>query len=116
MPITWKSTGVRQRVIIDREPDGRQRVARATQSDYNGRHWNLEVEHPSGEKFVGTFTGGTADEASVALVQMLMDREHEFQEDKERGDRRRAEPFDRNRRVDEGGNSVAPELRGWTKS
>jgi hypothetical protein len=107
MVLTFRSTGVRERIIVDREPDGRQRVARAVQSDYNDRHWDLSLEHPSGEKFVGTFTGGSADDATVALTQMLMDRENDYRDDKARGDRRRPEPFDRNRRVDDGGNDMA---------
>jgi hypothetical protein len=54
MVLTFRSTGVRERVIIDREPDGRQRVARAVQSDYNSRHWDLSLEHPSGESLAET--------------------------------------------------------------
>jgi hypothetical protein len=113
MVLTFRSTGVRERVIIDREPDGRQRVARAKQSDYNARHWEMTVEHPSGEKFVGTFTGGSADDASVALIQMLMERENDFREDRERGDRRRQEPFDRNRPLSDAEMSAYAFRRGY---
>jgi hypothetical protein len=110
--VKWTTVGLRCWLgpKVDREPDGRQRVARATQSDYNSRHWDLEVEHPSGEKFVGTFTGGSADDVCVALTQMLMDNENAFRDDKERGDRRRAEPIDRNRAVRDDGTFSAPQI------
>jgi hypothetical protein len=110
MVITWKSTGVRERVIIDREPDGRQRVAKAKQSDYNNRHWDLSLEHPSGERFVGTLTGANADEACLALTQMLADHENSWVDDKARGDRPREAPYDANRRV---GEATAPIIPRW---
>jgi hypothetical protein len=110
MVITWKSTGYRERVVIDRTPDGRQRVARARQSDYNTRHWDLRLEHPSGESFDGTYTGGSADDVTVALTQMLMQHENAYREDEARGDRRRPEPVDRNRAVREDGTFSAPHI------
>jgi hypothetical protein len=108
MVITWKSTGVRERVIIDREPDGRQRVARAKQSDYNTRHWDLSLEHPSGERFSGTLTGANADEACLALTQMLSQHENAWLDDRARNDRPRDAPYDGNRRVSEATATITP--------
>ena len=88
MTLTFKSSMPEQRVIIERAPDGRQRVCRATQSDFNSKMWNWRLEHPSGEFWQGTFHGDGAS-VNVALAQMLVDKERDYLNDKARGDKRR---------------------------
>jgi hypothetical protein len=56
MVLTFKSSRRYEKILIEREPDGRQRVMRITQSDYNPRHWELREDRPSGGGKFGTFT------------------------------------------------------------
>jgi hypothetical protein len=107
MTLTFRSTAPETRVVIEREPDGRQRVARATRNPAATRHWDLRVEHPSGENWSGTFIGDTAD-VTLALAEMLRRSENEWKSDKSRGDRPRTEPYDHNRRVVDGVAPVQP--------
>jgi len=71
--MTFRSSIPEQRVIIERDPTGRQRVCRATQTDYNPKMWTLRLEHPSGETFSGTFHGDGGS-VNVALAQLLVEK------------------------------------------
>jgi hypothetical protein len=86
MVLTYRSTTPETRVIIERESDGRQRVARATKAADSFRQWDLRVEHPSGQVRTGIFRGDGA-EVNLALAQMLSDSEAEWRQEKARGDR-----------------------------
>jgi hypothetical protein len=58
----------------------------------------LELQHPSGQRWTGTFTGD-GNTVQVALTQLLMDHENDYRDDKARGDRRPEPGHDGNRRV-----------------
>jgi hypothetical protein len=64
MVITFRSTGFEERIQIERQADGRQRVAKGRQSDYNPRHWDLELQHPSGQRWTDTFISDGNDFAA----------------------------------------------------
>jgi hypothetical protein len=98
MVLTFRSSVPETRVVIERSPDGRQRIGRAIQSGHSQRHWDLRVEHPSGKQFTGTFNGNGA-EATVAVAEMLSRTEMEYIQDKGRGDRLEQPRFDYNRRL-----------------
>jgi hypothetical protein len=100
MALTFKSTGQETLVVIDRQPDGRQRVARAIQSEHNARFWSLTVEHPSGTVQKGTYSG-TKYEAGVALADLLNRTQNDYEQERQRGDRPPAKAFDRNVRVND---------------
>jgi hypothetical protein len=86
--MTFRSSIPEQRVIIERDPTGRQRVCRATQTDYNPKMSTLRLEHPSDETFSGTFHGDGGS-VNVALAQLLVEKERDYAEDKARGDKPR---------------------------
>ena len=92
--------------MIEREPDGRQRVAKAIQSDYNPRHWEVSLEHPSGQQWSGVCTGNKA-EVGLGLTKLMADHEMEFVQDRARGDRLPANGRDLNVRVDSYGADIA---------
>ena len=89
MSLVFRSSTPETSTVIEREADGRQRVAVATRDYGSTRQWNLLVEHPSGQTWNGTFSGPTSD-VVAALDQMLAKTEHEFLVDKARGDRPRS--------------------------
>src|SRR5689334_2217907 len=106
MVLTFKSSSPEQRVVIERAPDGRQRVARATMSGHNRNHWNLRVEHPNGQSWNGSYNGDGAN-VIVALAEMLTRTEQDYREAKVQGDRPRQNmAYDHSRRVND--DSVAP--------
>jgi hypothetical protein len=109
MVLTFKSSRREELVMVHREPDGRQRVARATQSDYNPRHWEVELQHPSGQVWSGTATGNKA-EVGIVLTRLMSDHEQEFVQDRARGDRPPAENRDHSVRISEDGRDLAPQL------
>jgi hypothetical protein len=114
MALTFKSTGQEVKVLIDREPSGRQRIARATQSEHNARFWNLTVEHPSGEKWPGTFHGDST-EAMLALVDMLDRTKMDYIRDRANGDRPRAPARDNSMPVLDGSEGQAQIFGSITK-
>src|SRR6266513_4378319 len=87
MSLNFKSSGCETRVVIEREPDGRQRVARAVQSAHSRLNWDLRVEHPDGWCNVGSYNGDGAN-VVIALAEMLARSEHEYKSAKARGDKR----------------------------
>jgi hypothetical protein len=100
-------------LIVDREPDGRQRVARAVQAEYNSRFWNLTVEHPSGSVTKGTYSG-TKYEAGVALADLMNRSANDFAQERSRGDRPAPKPYDGNRSVDLENPPIVPVIsKGW---
>jgi hypothetical protein len=107
MPLTFRSTGKVEKVLIDRASDGRQRVCKATQSDYNERHWTLHYEVPSGRTKAGTFTGDE-NTVYVAMAQLMMDNNNNYRDDLARGDRPREPGFDRNRSVSAAVSPITP--------
>jgi hypothetical protein len=109
MVLTYKSSTPETRVVIEREPNGRQRVARATKDQSAARQWNLRVEHPNGRNWDGTFSGPSA-EVTLALAQMLAQTEYEWVQDRERGDRPPSQAADRNVRVHDDGRFAEPTI------
>jgi hypothetical protein len=114
MVLTFKSSIPEQRVIIERDKTGRQRVCRATQSGFNARFWNLQLDHPSGETFRGTFHGD-GNTVNLAMTQMLMEKEADYLTDKARGDRPRPPERDVNVVVNEFGEDVGAPVRNYLK-
>ena len=113
MAITWKSTRAERFWIIGEDEHGRRRSVMAEKSgdDYN---WRLKYQHPNYSQ-EGTYSArhGLID----ALGEMFAKHDAAFTQAREAGDRPRQEMRrDNNRAVDEGGNSLAAEFQGWTKS
>jgi hypothetical protein len=109
MPLTYRSSTPETRIIIERQPDGRQRVARAVKNPSSDRLWDLSVEHPIGPALSGTFNGASA-EVNVALAQMLARTENEWITDRARGDRPPAGTRDANVRVYDDGRLAVPNI------
>jgi hypothetical protein len=110
MALTFKSSRREELVMIQREPDGRQRVARATMSDYNDRHWEVELQHPSGQSWSGVCTGSKID-VGLGLTKLLADHEMEWIQDKSRSDRPpQSQHRDHNVRVADDGRDIAPTI------
>jgi hypothetical protein len=106
MALTFRSTGQETKIVIDRAPDGRQRVGRAVQSAHNEKFWNITIENPSGDNTPATFCG-TGLEAVVAIADLMNRGAREYELDRQRGDARRATmQRDRNIRLDENGNAL----------
>jgi hypothetical protein len=95
--LTFRSSSPETKVFIDREPDGRQRVCRATR-EHGERQWKLSLEHPDGTRWSGSFSGDKA-ELPLAMVRMLADRENEFVQGRARGDRPPQPAFEYNRPI-----------------
>ena len=115
MSLTFKSTIAEQRVIIERNSRGDQRVARAVQGQ-NPKTWDLSLEHPSGRVVRGQFQGD-GHTVNLALTQMLMDSENDYRQEAARGHRPAPTLRDPNVRVDDiGNNTTAPVNKyawGW---
>ncbi len=84
--------------IVQQEPDGRKRTATAVCKDARTGHWELKVEHPSGDKWERSFNGSAA-EATLALGVYLNQYRHQFVQDGDRGDRPQRQNYDWNRSV-----------------
>ena len=113
MVITWKSTRPERFWIVGEDEHGRRRsvMAEKTADDYN---WRLKYQHPNYTQD-GTYSSrhGLID----ALGEMFAKHDAAFTQARENGDRPRQEMRrDNNRAVDDGGNTLAPDIRGWTKS
>ena len=81
MPTFRSSSPERTFILVEREADGRQRVGRAVKNMDSAMTWDLQVEHPSGQTWPGTFHGPAA-EAKLALVQMMQQTELEWNQDR----------------------------------
>lgn len=112
MVLTFRSSRSEERVVIERDDNGRQRVARATQSEHNRNHWTLIVEHPNGSSWNASYCGDGL-QVVVALADMLGRTEHEYKDAKARGDRRPEPMFDPNRRVNDAIAPIVPVRREW---
>ena len=110
MALTFKSSSQETKVVIDREPSGRQRIGRAVQSEHNDQLWRLEVEHPNGKRWPGTFHG-SGEEAIVALAEMMSRTKNEYIQDRARGDQPPPETRDRNVPVDDLGQNIAAPIK-----
>jgi hypothetical protein len=102
MVLTFRSTRPEKFELIGTDEHGRRRVATATKNADEWA-WQLELRHPSGQTWAGSYSGkaGILD----ALATMLNSHDAEFTQDRENGDRpRQVMATDRNRRVDDGGN------------
>jgi hypothetical protein len=113
MSLTFRSSSPEAKIFIDRQPDGRQRVARATRES-GARQWQLSVEHPDGQRWNGSFNGERS-EVVLALGQMLAKTENEFAQAKARGDKPSAPTRDLNVRVDANGNDIGARIDGHLK-
>jgi hypothetical protein len=115
MVLTFRSTGQEVKVVIDRQPDGRQRVGRAVQSEGNPKWWNLSIEHPSGFRQKATYCGSDM-EAVVALADLLNQTKNQFEQERQRSDRPEEPYRDRNVPVDEHGNNIGnPVIKSYLK-
>jgi hypothetical protein len=101
MPLTYKSTIQEQLIVIDRQPSGRQRVGKAIQSEHNRKQWEIRIEHPNGEVHKATYYGGKY-ECGVAISDLLNRTENQYARERDRGDRPPPQPYDGNRRVNDG--------------
>jgi hypothetical protein len=97
MALVFKSSTPETFKIVGVDTDGRQRVATATRSD--GRRWELKLTHPSGRTWSGDFHGHNILDA---LGELLNSKEDEYKAAKARGHKPEPQPYDYNRRVDEG--------------
>jgi hypothetical protein len=109
MTLTYRSTTPETRILIERQSDGRQRVARAVKNPDSDRQWLLSVEHPSGRAMSGTFTGQPA-EVNIALSQMLARTENEWITDRDRSDRPPPQARDTSVRVYDDGRLAVPNI------
>jgi hypothetical protein len=114
MVLTFKSTGVEERVLIERGRDGTQRVCRARQAEYNPKMWNLSLEHPSGQRWSGSFHGD-GNSVQLAMIQLAMEKEGEYQQETNRGHRPPSQMRDPNVRVDDSGNYTVAGVRDYVR-
>jgi hypothetical protein len=113
MPLTYKSTTPETLIVIDRQPDGRQRVGRATQSDGNPKFWEISIEHPSGSVKRATWHGNKY-EAGIAIADLMNRTVNDYEQERQRGDRRPTPAYDPNVRVnDMTGVPIGPTSRRW---
>jgi hypothetical protein len=108
MVITFRSTRPERFVLVGEDEFGRKRVATAEKSPDEWA-WQLKLQHPDGQCWAGSYAGraGILD----ALATMLNQHDAEFTQARENGDRpRNTMAPDRNRAVDESGNSLAADV------
>lgn len=86
MALTFRSSTPEERLLIERGKNGDQRVCRAVQLPHNVRQWDITLEHPSGRVWKGAYSGD-GNTVYVAMTQMMMDREHDYHEDRARSHR-----------------------------
>ena len=106
MVLTFRSTTPETRSIVETDSHGRQRIAIATRDYGSNRQWDLQVRHPNGQTWNGSYTGDTAN-LVVALDEMLKRSENDFVSDKSDRPRSSMQP-DRNRSVNDGIAPVVP--------
>lgn len=105
MVLTFRSTTPETKLVIDRDSTGRQRVGKAVQSEHNAKFWNISIENPSGSVTPATFCG-TGLEAVVAIADLMNRGSHEYELDRQRGDRRETPYPDKNVSIDEDGHVI----------
>jgi hypothetical protein len=111
--LTFKSTGQEVLLVVDRQPDGRQRVGRAVQSEHNAKWWDIKIEHPSGTVTRATYHGGKY-EAGIAINDLMNRSANDFAQERARGDRPPPRPYDANRSVDVENAPIVPIIsKGW---
>jgi hypothetical protein len=110
MALTFRSSVPETQLLAQHDPDGRSRYAVATRNLGSTRHWDLRVQHPSGQSWNGTFNG-EKNEVPLALADMLSRTENEFKSDKARHDRPASQPYDHNRRVVDAASPIIPVTR-----
>jgi hypothetical protein len=104
MVLTFKSSVPEQRVIIEKNADGRERISVATTTD--GRNWNCRTTHPDGAQWEYRHVG--PDPVPTMSAQMEETRRR-YQAAKYRGDRpEQRMQFDRNRSINEAVSPVIP--------
>lgn len=88
MALTFRSTVERLVAMTEWTEDGRDRtvVARLDPNVTGVTRWNLELEHPSGKTFPGTYTGPAVGLGS-AMSAMLAETQQQYREEGKRGDR-----------------------------
>src|SRR5690242_2428931 len=113
MALTFRSTGLTEVVIVERDSDGTTRVARAVQDSANGRAWRVQLEHPNGIRPCSNVYGSRGD-AALALTHYLHETEADWVAEKARGHRPAQRMLqDRNVALDDAGNIIGnPTIRG----
>jgi hypothetical protein len=111
MVLTFRSTIYETFKIIGEDSDGSRRVAVATKDPANSRQWNLQLTHPSGRAWTGTFHGPNILDG---LAELLNSKETDYIQAKGRGHRPEQAPFDYNRRISDDA-AVAPIIPRWSK-
>jgi hypothetical protein len=86
MSLTFRSSAPEERVIIERHPDGRQRVATAPRE---GNQWVCKLKHPSGETWTERYNG---DRVVEAMGNWMASKRHKFDDDKHLGDQKPYRP------------------------
>ncbi len=84
--LTYKSTRVAEVVIIEREANGDQRVARAMQMNNSPNQWRTQIEHPAGTRQCSNVYGNRGDVA-VALAEYLNRTRASYLQEAQRGHR-----------------------------
>ena len=83
-----------ERVVIASRPYGR---------SANLPHWDLRLQHPSGQHWPGSFDGGNILDA---MGEMLVRKEHVYNESRNRGHRVPQMRADRNISIGDDGNPI----------
>jgi hypothetical protein len=104
MVLTFRSTISETFKLIGEDSDGSRRVAIATKNPAHQRQWDLELTHPSGRNWQGTFHGPNVLDA---LSELLNSKDIEYKQERNRGHRPEPSQFDYNRRLPDDGN-IAP--------
>ncbi|MGJ4939298.1 hypothetical protein ACQR1W_01890 [Bradyrhizobium sp. HKCCYLS1011] len=105
MVLTFQSTIAESFELIGTDARGRRRIATASKAPQDF-YWQLELRHPSGDRWEGRYHGNSG--VLDALAELLNSRDQQFKQDAARGDRPRADLADPNRAVNE---AVAPITR-----
>jgi hypothetical protein len=105
MALVFKSSSPEERVLFIRDKDGGERICHAVQERANTNHWKLELTHPSGTTWKGSFNG-RLDDLNLAMDRMISDREQDYREEKARGHRPPPPGRDLNIRVNDIGDDI----------
>jgi hypothetical protein len=106
MALVFKSSSPEERVLLMRDADGNDRICRAVKEHSNTSQWKLTMTHPSGMTWRGSFNGD-GNTVAVAMAQMLMDRENDYESERARGHRPPLPDRDQNVRVNDIGDDVS---------
>src|SRR5712664_3832010 len=99
--------------IIAEDEDGSRRVATATERVSNNSRtaqWDLELTHPSGNRWPATFAGPNILDA---LSQLVHEKENDYKLERSRGHRPERQLRDPNQRIDESGDNLAAPIKQW---